>query len=196
MFWLKTFLIQKKMYKKCIYCNYFAKKYKPLRKHQNMCIYKPSFLDIHYDTVMSNNILKKEHPDVKYIATVQNITQFHTSYGNKLHIEQYRDETLKEKQIDFDVLFIDQNHKMKGVQIEIENVKTYEEYIEDKYSIEMLVWNLQSKDKMYKLWNTIKYRFVDSLQILCRVLPLVFDLPDDIDTIIYSQWLLDNGFHF
>ena len=38
---------------------------------------------------------------------------------------------------------------MSHVKIEIENVKTYEEYVEDKYSIEMLVWNLQNRDKMY-----------------------------------------------
>ena len=32
--------------------------------------------------------------------------------------------------------------------------------------------------------------------MLCQVLPLIIDLPDEIDTIFYSQWLLDNDFHF
>ena len=66
----------------------------------------------------------------------------------------------------------------------------------DKYTIELLESNLQNKDKINKLWNTIKYRFIDRLLVLCRVLPLIIDLPDEIDTIVYSQWLLDNGFHF
>ena len=35
-----------------------------------------------------------------------------------------------------------------------------------------------------------------NLLSLCRILPLIIDLPDEIDTIVYSQWLLDNGFHF
>ena len=184
------------MHNKCIYCNYRREKYKTVWKHQKKCIYKPTFLDIYYDNVISNNILKEEHFDVKYIATKQNITPLDTSYGNKLHIEIYKDKKLEGKQIDFDIIFIDQNRKMKGIQIEIKNVKTYEEYIDDKYTILLLESNLQNKDKINKLWNTIKYRFIDRLLVLCRVLPLIIDLPDEIDTIVYSQWLLDNGFHF
>ena len=186
------------MYKKCRYCNYRREKYKTVLKHQKKCIYKPTFLDKHYDNIISNEILKKEHPDIKYIASTKNITPSYTSYGNKLHIEIYTDEKLEFKQIEFDVIFIDQNHKMKGMQIEINNVEINKEHVEgsDKYTIELLESNLQNKDKINKLWNTIKYRFIDRLLILCRVLPLIIDLPDDIDTIIYSQWLLDNGFHF
>ena len=87
---------------------------------------------------------------------------------------------------------------MKGIQIEIENVKVNEEYVKgsDKYTTELLEDHLQNKDKINKLWATIKYRFIDKLLILCRVLPIIIDLPDEIDTIVYSQWLLDNGFHF
>ena len=87
---------------------------------------------------------------------------------------------------------------MKGIQIEINNVEINKEHVEgsDKYTIELLESNLQNKDKINKLWNTIKYRFIDNLLILCRVLPLIIDLPNEIDTIVYSQWLLDNGFHF
>ena len=184
------------MYKKCRYCNYCKKSYKTVLKHQNKCIFKPTFLDTYYDKVILNNILKEEHFDVKYIATKQNITPSYTSYGDKLHVEIYTYEKIELKQIEFDVIFINQNHKMKGIQIEIKNVKTYEEYIGDKYTIELLEFNLQNKDKINKLWNTIKYRFVDRLLVLCRVLPLIIDLPDEIDTIVYSQWLLDNGFHF
>jgi len=185
------------MNNKCIYCNYRKESYKTVWKHQKKCIYKPTFLDIHYDKVISNEILKIDHPDVKYIANKPNILPY-TSYGNKLHIEIYTDEKLEFKQIDFDVIFIDQNHKMKGIQIEIENVKVNEEYVKgsDKYTTELLEDNLQNKDKINKLWATIKYRFIDNLLILCRVLPIIIDLPDEIDTIVYSQWLLDNGFHF
>ena len=181
---------------KCLYCNYRREKYKTVWKHHKKCIYKPTFLDLHYHNAISNEILKKEHPDVKYIATKQNITPSHTNYGNKLHIEIYKDKKLEGKQIDFDIIFIDQNHKMKGIQIEIENIKTYEEYVDDKYTIELLEDNLQNKDKINKLWATIKYRFMGNLLSLCRILPLIIDLPDEIDTIVYSQWLLDNGFNF
>ena len=186
------------MANKCIYCNYCKESYKTVLKHQNKCIYKPTFLDTYYDKVISNNILKEEYPDVKYIATKQNITPSHTSYGNKLHIDIYSYEKLEFKQMEFDVIFIDQNHKMKGIQIEINNVEINKEHVEgsDKYTIELLEENLQNKDKINKLWNTIKYRFIDNLLILCRVFPLIIDLPDEIDTIVYSQWLLDNGFHF
>ena len=62
--------------------------------------------------------------------------------------------------------------------------------------MELLESNLQNKDKINKLWAIIKYRFVDNLLSLCRILPLIIDLPDEIDTIVYSQWLLDNGFNF
>ena len=190
------------MYKKCRYCSYCKESYKTVLKHQTKCIYQPTFLDLHYDNAISNEILKKDHFDVKYIVTKQNITPSHTSYGNKLHIEIYDynevDKKLEEKQIEFDVIFIDQYHKMKGIQIEIENVKVNEIYVKesDKYTIELLESNLQNKDKINKLWNTIKYRFIDNLLSLCRILPIIIDLPDEIDTIVYSQWLLDNGFHF
>jgi len=185
------------MYNKCKYCNYCKKNYKTVWKHQNKCIYKPTFLDKHYDNIISNEILKKEHPDIKYIAT-KNITPSHTSYGNKLHIEIYTDEKLEFKQIEFDVIFIDQNRKMKGIQIEINNVEINKEHVEgsDKYTIELLESTLQNKDKINKLWATIKYRFMGNLLSLCRILPLIIDLPDEIDTIVYSQWLLDNGFQF
>ena len=87
---------------------------------------------------------------------------------------------------------------MKGIQIEINNVEINKEHIEesDEYYIELLEYTLQNKDKINKLWATIKYRFVDNLLSLCRILPLIIDLPDEIDTIVYSQWLLDNGFNF
>ena len=183
---------------KCIYCNYRREKYKTVWKHQNKCIYKPTFLDKHYDNIISNEILKKEHSDIKYIATKKNITPSHTSYGDKLHIEIYTDEKLELKQIEFDVIFINQNYKMKGIQIEINNVEINKEHVEgsDKYTIELLESNLQNKDKINKLWATIKYRFMGNLLSLCRILPLIIDLPDEIDTIVYSQWLLDNGFNF
>jgi len=182
------------MFKKCKYCYYSKKSYKTILKHQNKCIFKPTFLDMYYDKVISNNILKKEYPDVKYIVNKQNITSLspRTSYGNKLHIEIYKNKKLEDKQIDFDVIFIDQYHKMKGMQIEIKNIKTYD----NEYTVEILEYNLQNKDKINKLWSTIKYRFMDNLLILCQVLPLIIDLHDEINTIIYSQWLLNNGYHF
>ena len=66
------------------------------------------------------------------------------------------------------------------------------------YSIEMLEYNLQNKDKLYTLWITIKCRFAEYkwLLILFQVLPLIIDLPDEINQKTYSQWLLDNGFKF
>jgi len=70
-----------------------------------MHIYKPTFLDTYYDNALSNEILKKEHPDVKYIATKKHIIPSHTSYGDKLHIEIYTDEKLEFKQIEFDVIY-------------------------------------------------------------------------------------------
>lgn len=87
---------------------------------------------------------------------------------------------------------------MKGIQIEINNIKINKEHVEgsDKYTIELLESTLQNKDKINDLWATIKYRFVGNLLSLCRILPLIIDLPDEIDTIVYSQWLLDNGFNF
>jgi len=203
-----------------------------------------TFLDKHYDNIISNNVLKIEHPDIKYVATKKNITQSHTSYGDKLHIEIYTDTNLEFKEIEFDVIFIEQNHKMKeiqieinkcflfiftllipicisfnmfficfyiidvifieqnnkmkGIQIEIINVEINKKHIDesDEYCMELLESNLQNKDKINKLWAIIKYRFVDNLLSLCRILPLIIDLPDEIDTIVYSQWLLDNGFYF
>ena len=186
------------MITKCICCKYCREKYKTTLKHQKKNIYKPTFLDKHYDSVISNERLKKEYPGIKYKATKKKITLSHTSYGDKLHIEIYSDEKLEFKQIEFDVIFIDQSHKMKGIQIEINNVEINKEHIEesDEYYIELLEYTLQNKDKINKLWATIKYRFVDNLLSLCRILPLTVDLPDEIDTIVYSQWLLDNGFYF
>ena len=50
------------------------------------------------DTTIENNILKKEYPDVKYIVNKQNITSLspRTSYGNKLHIEIYKNKKLRQ----------------------------------------------------------------------------------------------------
>ena len=65
------------MNNKCKYCNYCKENYKTVWKHQNKCIYKPTFLDKYYDNIISNEILKKEHSDIKYIATKTIILHHH-----------------------------------------------------------------------------------------------------------------------
>ena len=71
-------------------------------------------------------------------------------------------------------------------------------YLHPKDNPEMLVHNLQNKNKLDTLWITLKQRYINYklLLILFQVLPLIIDLPDKIDCQTYSQWLLDNGFKF
>lgn len=173
----------------CKYCKHNQESFKNRWLHENSCIYKPTFLDLHYKNTISNKLLKKDDYDIIYITNKKEIAPSYASYGNTVHIITY--DSNKQIQIEYDLIF----YNYKGLsRINIENIKVKN----TDYSIEMLEYNLQNKDKLYILWITIKCRFAeyDWLLKLFEILPISVDLPDEINVKSYSQWLVDNGFKF
>lgn len=132
---------------------------------------KLTFLDLYFNNTISNKIFKKDFFDVKY-----KITSLFSTYENTIHIEIYDN---KQIQIEYDLIFY--NYK-KLLMIQIQNIIVNNNY-KTNYSIDMLKYNLQNKDKIHMLWITIKYFFIESkwLLILLQILQLSYDLPDEIN---------------
>ncbi len=145
---------------------------------------KLTFLDLYFNNTISNKIFKKDFFDVKY-----KITSLFSTYENTIHIEIYDN---KQIQIEYDLIFY--NYK-KLLMIQIQNIIVNNNY-KTNYSIDMLKYNLQNKDKIHMLWITIKYFFIESkwLLILLQILQLSYDLPDEINKKKNLQWLINNGY--
>ncbi len=165
----------------CRYCKHIKRSYKNIEKHERKCNCKPTFLDLHYDNAISSKILKDKYFDMKYVANKKEIIPgFYSSYGDTVHVVTY-DDSNKQIQLEYDLICYDH----KGLsRIKIENIEVYDK----DYCTEMLVHNLQNKNKLDTLWITLKQRYINYkyLLLLFQVLPLIIDLPDKIDCQTYS----------